>query len=377
MVVEWIHNEESNTLGHVAQLELDGQKSVSPQHALTLQDLSAISTLGKHAPTDNIVVAGESISYQTFQGVGKQAGITDSLMERLKLKSVSGRINLVYPRIPSSYNLGETIVQVITVDDLQASALAGAQLEAGASAIIPPLPNGLKSFSIFERALERTKIEIQTFRKEKEIVGFIPKTDHLDLIPQMIKEYVKNDVSIFAIDFSGSCLPRALIRTTVRAIREAKKIKKKNEPSEKHYYLHVFDVAASLKSVQGAAPITDILTHAYGVDSTSGVMWGGGKLERGKLRYFNMADYGAYRIGNTKEFGIAIPFDVPDNPVNAYKSLRAHRILDYTKDCKGNITERISSGDESKGYAAYLNSKDRAKKEVRTVLSDIKEIRAV
>jgi len=56
--------------------------------------------------------------------------------------------------------------------------------------------------------------------------------------------------------------------------------------------------------------------------------------------------------------------------------LRGHRIIDYNNDCKTNITEHISSGESTKSYGAYLNSKKRAKEQVKNILSDIKEIKA-
>lgn len=378
MVVEWLYNDGMDTLGHVGKLELDGIKSLSPQHALTKKDVDVVESISKPVPIlkDNIAVAGEMLSLSALEGVGRDANITDSLTKRLTSKLVPGRINLVYPRISSAYNLNDTIVPVNSIDDLQASALAGAQLEAGANGVLPPLPNGIKSYAIFERVLERTNIEIQTFRKEKEIIGLIPKTDALDLIPLMVKRYVKLGVRVFAIDFSSSPLPRSLVRTTVRAIRESLKIKRANEPVDKHYYLHAFNVAVNVKSIQSVAPITDILAHAYGIDSTSGVMWGGGKLELDKLRYYNTADYGAYRLGGANKYGVAVPFEVPQSPVAAYETLRAHRIIDYVRDCKDNISERISNGESSRSYAAYLAAKERPKKEVKNILSDIKEIKA-
>jgi hypothetical protein len=377
MEVEWLYNDETETLGHVTKLELDGIKTISPQHALSSKDIETAKGFDDRAVLrDSIAVAGEVLSLNTLQGVGRQASVTDMLIKRLEAKIVHGRINFVYPRISSEYNDNGSVIPIKNIDDLQASALVGVQLEAGANAIIPPLPNGIASHEVFERVLERTRTEIQTFRKEREIIGLIPKTEALDLIPSMVKEYIKMGVHIFAIDFSSSPMPRSLIRTTVGAIRRAFNIKKTNEPQEKNYYLHVFNAAVNIKSTQSVSPITDILTHAYGVDSTSGVMWGGGKLETEKLRYYNTSDYGAYRLGSVRENGIAIPFNIPNSPMAAYETLRAHRVIDYLKDCKDNITERISNGSSSNGYAAYLLAKERPKKEVKNVLSDIREIKA-
>lgn len=376
MVVEWLYNEESKTIGHVAQLELDGFKIISPQHAQSIQDIEALKTIEEKIPQDNIAIAGESINYDTFQGLGKQATVLDSLIQRLQNKVIPKKINFVYERIPSSYKVNNTIFPVNGLDDLQASALVGTQLEVDASAIIPPIPNGIQEYKIFKRAFDRTKIELQTFNKEKEIIGLIPQTENLELIPEMVKDYVKHGVKIFAIDFCGAYIPRALIRTTVRAIRETKKIKKPKEPKEKHYYLHIFNAPTCVKSVQSTTSMIDILTHAYGVDSTSGVMWGGGKLERDKLRYYNMIDYGAYRIGDANSCDISIPFEVPQKPTSAYKVLRGHRVVDYNRECKTNITERISDSEPEKSYATYLNSKKLAKSEVKKIFLDVKEIRA-
>lgn len=376
MTVEWLYNDESDTIGHVAKLKIDGITSISPQHAQTIPDLEAIEMIGVKKNLDSIAIAGEPINYSTFEGLGRKATITDSLIKRMKNKTIPNKINFIYGRIPSGYKTNDSIHPVQKVDDLQTSALVGAQLEANANAVIPPLQNGIESYKAFKRVLDRTKIEIQTFQKEKEIIGLIPKTDHLILIPKMIKDYEKLGVNIYAIDFSGSYLPRSLIRTTVSAIRRIKEIKKRNEPQEKHYYLHVFNASTSVKTVNSATAITDILTHAYGVDSTSSVMWGGGKLVHDKLRYYNMSDYGAYRIGNMNEHGITIPFAIPESSIKAYKTLRGHRIIDYTNDCKTNITERISNGESNKSYGAYLNTKKRAKEQVKNILSDVKEIKS-
>lgn len=376
MNVEWLYNEESDTIGHVSKLKIDGIESISPYHAQTINDIEAINTLGVKKNFDSIAVAGESLNYSTFQGIGKQASVTDSLIKRLQLKTIPNKINFIYCRIPNMYKINSSIHPVLNVDDLQSSAIVGAQLETNASCIIPPIPNGIQNYKVFKRILERTKIEIQTFRKKKEIIGLIPKTEALGLIPSMIKDYEKLGVKIFAIDFSGSYLPRALIRTTVGTIRRIKKIKKQNESIDKHYYLHIFNASTSVKSPTPTTSITDILTHAYGVDSTSGVMWGGGKLVHDKLRYYNMLDYGAYQIGKMQEYGITTPFSIPESSIKAYKVLRAHRIIDYNYDCKTNITEHISSGEPTKSYGAYLNSKSRAREQVNNILSDVKEIKS-
>jgi hypothetical protein len=376
VTVKWLFNEESNTLGHVSELTLEGKTVRSPQHALSPNEIEAIAETGLKAINDNIVICGESLDYSTFQGIGKQATVSDSLINRFKNKTVSGKINLVYIRIPSEYNLKGSSYPVKGVDDLQASAIVGAQLEADASAIIPPIPNGIENYKIFKRILDRTKIENQTFRKQKEIIGLIPKTNEIQLIPQMIKDYTKLGVRVFAMDFSGSYLPQSMIRTTIISILDSLKIKNPKVPEEKQYYIHVFNAATCVRTNAQITSMTDILTHAYGIDSTSGMMWGGGRLEHDKLRYFNMQDYGAYSIGSMSDYSIKPSFIIPNAATTAYRLLRAHRIMDYYNECKAGITSSIASGDPKKGYATYLNSKTKATDQVNKILSDIKEIKA-
>ena len=84
MTVKWLYNEESDTIGHVSKLKIDGIESISPHHAQTINDIDAINTLGIKKKFDSIAVAGESLNYATFQGIGKQATITDSLIKRLQ-----------------------------------------------------------------------------------------------------------------------------------------------------------------------------------------------------------------------------------------------------------------------------------------------------
>lgn len=89
-----------------------------------------------------------------------------------------------------------------------------------------------------------------------------------------------------------------------------------------------------------------------------------------------MLDHWAYRKGTAQNYGAEIPFEVPQNKINAQKVLRGHRVIDYNNECKANIIERISKGEPTKSYATYLNSKQFAKSKVKKILSDIKEIKA-
>ena len=278
MNLEWIAEDFTDTIGHATKLELEGIKSLSPYHTVTARDLDLANRL--HSidafKNSNMVLAGEALSYQTFSGVGSNSVITNELFKRITAKVVKNKINLVHLRVPSSYDIGTTTINVGRVSDFQVSGIVGVQLEANASAVIPPVNQGISQFPEFQRIYQRTKVEIQTFRKEKEIMGYIPTTKSLDLVQRMIEQYIKDDIRIFGVDFSSSPLNRWLLRTVVSNIRRNLKIKGKvGENKDKHYYLHVFDVTSSKKSALPISPITDVLTHTYGVDSTSGVMWGG------------------------------------------------------------------------------------------------------
>jgi len=380
MEIDWLAEDYTETLAHSTKLELSGHKTASPQHAHSTRDIELASDVGKSIgfPKDRLVIAGESLAYQTFKGAGHDASITESLTKRMEAKKIEGRINLIYPRIPKSYNIGEKVVPVNLVDDLQASSLVGVQLEADASAVLPPLPSGIHNKKVFDLVMERTNVELQTFKKKKEVVGYIPTTDDLTLVAQMIRDYIKQDIRFFAVDFSSSPLNRWLIRTAVSQIRKQLKIKGKvGEKKDKYYYLHVFNVASNRKSSQAIAPITDLLTHAYGVDSTSGVIWGGGKLVKDKLRYYNIDDYGAYRLDSLTKNRISCPETlIEGNAVEVYKKLRVKRLTDYAKECK-TVTERIPESGNGSSYASYLNSKGQAKAETKRILMDIKEIKAV
>jgi hypothetical protein len=377
MNLEWIAEDFTDTIGHATKLELEGIKSLSPYHTVTARDLDLANRL--HSidafKNSNMVLAGEALSYQTFSGVGSNSVITNELFKRITAKVVKNKINLVHLRVPSSYDIGTTTINVGRVSDFQVSGIVGVQLEANASAVIPPVNQGISQFPEFQRIYQRTKVEIQTFRKEKEIMGYIPTTKSLDIVQRMIEQYIKDDIRIFGVDFSSSPLNRWLLRTVVSNIRRNLKIKGKvGENKDKQYYLHVFDVTSSKKSALPISPITDVLTHTYGVDSTSGVMWGGGKLVKDKLRYFNMQDYGAYQI-NTLD-GEGVRYDrtlISGNASEVYDKLRVHKNVNYIKECD-NIIQTLN-GNTNSGYAPYVLSKVRASKQVREALLDVQEIR--
>lgn len=378
MTVEWTYLDKENTLAHVSEIDLDGKKSFFPQHALTHSDYNVFSELNQESkiPKNCTIIVGEPLTQNTLEGVGYRAEVTNGLFSRLKSKMIHGKLNLVYPRIPNNVKAGNAIIAIDRINDLQASALVGIQLDLDANGIIPPVPNNLTQKRAFDRVFERTLNEKKTFGSDKEIVGLIPKTEALDLIPLIVNDYVKAGIRHFAMDFSGATIPRAHLRTAVRAIRDTLKIKKGEIAKEKQYTFHALNASFAVKSQAEVTPITDLLTHVYGIDSTSGVIWGGGKLEKEKLRYYNTQDYGAYRIGDGKNPPISIPQGLMmGNPVLVYKKLRVNRIDAYQEECK-RISERVAQEEQARGYSAYIGTKERASEIVNKVLSDIKEIKA-
>ena len=306
-------------------------------------------------------------------------------MTRLKQKKIPGSINLVYPRIPASYSASDgTKAQVPSIDDLRALALVDVQLEADASLVIPPMPGGLNNRKQYELSLERASVAIQTFKVQKEIVGYIPTTNQLEIARDLTTAYVRKGVRFFAVDYSGASNQPSLMRTVVRTIREKLRLKKVAREKDEKYYLHTFNVAVSRKSKLDISPLSDIITHPYGVDSTSSQMWGGGTLDVDRLRYYLTLDYGAYRrkalakrelscnCGQCAD-GLAELYDAPATRV--LDRLRVHRISAYADEC-ARITERISSGREDGAYSSYLTTKTQARQDVGRILADVREIQA-
>lgn len=381
MDLEWIAEDDSNTIGHASKMKLEGRNIISPLHMLTNRDLEIASRvdMAKDLNDTPVIMAGESLSYDNFIGVGNNSVTTDAIYKRIKAKIIPDKANLVHLRVPSHYELDNgNVYNVNRLNLLQITGLVGIQLEAGANVITPPIQQGISSIKTFETIYEGTKTEIQTYgKKEKEIVGYIPTTKELKVASDMIKIYLKDGVRFFAVDFSSSPLNRWLLRTVVSSIRSNLKIKGKiKENSDKAYYLHVFNVASSRKSVNAVSPITDILTPAYSVDSISGVMWGGGKLVKDKLRYFNLQDYGAYQVGSLDKNNISYQRKLTEGDASqVYDKLRTDKNLKYRQECK-NISDTIGGNNGIAGYAPYLTSKIRATREVQNALIDVQEIKA-
>ncbi|MFH1182043.1 MAG: hypothetical protein V1702_03735 [Candidatus Woesearchaeota archaeon] len=378
MTVEWTSSDKNETLAHTGTMELSGKKANLLQHALTHSDYAALSSAEDDVSNGIMVISAENLSYQTFSGVGTKAAVTDALFARLQAKMTKHHLNLAYTRISNYYETENGSVNRVTqLNDLQASALVGLQLDLNASGVLVPLPNEIEQKSVFDRILERTENEIKTFKADKEIIGTIPKTENLDLINAIVKEYVKRGIRHFAMDFCASPIPRAHIRTAVRAIREHLKIKRGEVPTEKQYTFHVLNAPTSVKSSAEVTPVTDLLTHAYGIDTTSGVIWGGGILKKENLRWYNTPDYGAYRLGAIKNYpDVHLPARIDEgSPQSVYNHLRVARIKAYKQECKV-VSARVNE-EAAKGYAPYLWTKNKAEDKVRNVLLDVKEIKAI
>ncbi len=393
MDMEWIAQDET-TLAHASKLKVDGKAAitplavelVSPQRATTMRDESVLREAGgRLSPKTTMVIAGENLARQTLDSVGYNKQSTDALMARLKQKKIPGSINLVYPRIPGSYSASDgTPLPVPEVNDLRALALVDVQLEADASMIIPPMPGGLNSKKQYELSLERTLVAIQTFRVKKEIVGYIPTTNQLEIARNLTEAYLRRGVRFFAVDFSGASNQPSLMRSIVSTIRKRLKLKKVAKERDENYYLHAFNVSVSKKSKLEVSPLSDIIIHPYGVDSTSSQMWGGGKLDVDRLRYYMTDDYGAYRRKAlaTRELtctcgqcsrGLSSLYSGTANQV--LDRLRVHRISAYAEEC-GRITEKISSGRAEGAYRSYLTTKSQARQDVSKILADVREIQA-
>lgn len=390
MDVEWLA-QDPETLAHTARLKISGKSTVAPQAAEVSSPHHATVAADEDGKTrqfaSTIVIAGEALSKQTLDNIGYSKGATDALIYRLKTKMIPNRINLVYPRIPSGFEAGKgNRVPMPPIDEIQTAALVDVQLEAGAALILPPIGATIDSFKRFDAALKRTLVSIQTFNEKKEIVGYIPTTDNLELVSDMVNAYVKAGVHFFAVDFSGASNSPALMRTVVRRIRERMGIKKRAGERDEKYYLHVFNVATSKKSSMDSTPLSDIITHPYGVDSTSGVMWGGGTLDITLLRYYNTLDYGAYRpklmakkpkaceCPVCKDTSLVQIYNA--NPNTVFRRLKRHRLYAYAEECS-RISAKISGSNTAESYWPYLLTKEASKPEVQKIIRDVREVRAM
>ena len=216
-------------------------------------------------------------------------------------------------------------------------------------------------------------------------MGYVPTTDDLGLVRDMVLAYSKLGVRFYAVDFSGASNQPALMRSLVRFIRESLGLKRRSHSRDETYYLHVFNAATSKKSSREITPLSDIITHPYGVDSTSGQMWGAGTLDPEKLRYYRVLDYGAYRRVALK--GEALSCQCPTCKGSTVSEiytggasgiqdrLRVHRVSAYAEECT-RITESLAATKQTDRYVPYLSGKKTAAGDIARILADVREIKA-
>lgn len=394
MDIEWIH-EDPESLAHASKIRVRGRSAlaplkaevISPHHATSRGERTLLTKKGKALPQKpSIAISGESLARSTLEGVGYAKDLTDALINRLGARNLDDCINLVYTRIPKQYSTTEGVpLPMPALDEIRASALVDVQIEAGANLIIPPLPTGLSTRETFRRVLERTQVGIQTSSGADEIVGYIPTTNHLELVRDMIAAYVRAGVHFFAVDFSGASNQPALMRSVVGRVRERLGLKSRSRRRDERYYLHVFDAATSRKSSSQVTPLSDIIIHPYGVDSTSGQMWGGGTLDPERLRYHRFDDYGAYRRSALKGtplscdcstcHGNSVSQIFDGSASTIQQKLKVHRVSAYSEEC-AKITQSLSASKPSDGYVPYLAGKRTAATDIEHILADVREIKA-
>ncbi|MFH0862425.1 MAG: hypothetical protein V1875_05270 [Candidatus Altiarchaeota archaeon] len=377
--------QDSVSLARSLSLEINGKKAIGPIHGITSRDAEIYAKIaGYEYPDSTINIAGENLGYDTFSQIGTSASAITDLQNRLSARLLNPRktINIVYPRIPNTYDVDGVIYPHHTITDLQASSIVGAELETGTDIVVTPIPGGVSSRKIVGKVIERTINEIQTFNYEKPMMAYIPRLDDVSLAADIVKEYLRQDKEcrIFGVDFSGSSYPSALLRAVIRTIRNSLKIKGNSEKNEK-YYLHAFNVATNRKSTKGISPATDVLVHAYGIDTISNVIWGGGPLVPEKCRYMLTDDYGAYRKNEIikKDPHCTCPtckkYSLEEiyTPQHVLPGLKVHKMHTFYYELK-ELSKKIVNSDTKKTYLPYVEAKEHTKPEVKKIMTDVHEI---
>jgi hypothetical protein len=381
-------SEDTESLARNTTLIVRKKKSMCPNHATTVKDIEIFqSYANREHPNNNINLSFENLSYDTLYSISKSLDSIKNLQVRLQKKTVkTGKtINIIYPRISKNLTINKVQQPQTNINDFQISGLVGAEIDAGTDIVVPPMPGGVNERKVIEKVIERTKNEILTFNSQIPMMAYIPKTDDPGLATYMVKEYLRQDKEcrIFGIDFSGSSYPQSLIRAVVRTIRDNLKIKGNSEKDEK-YYLHAFNVSGNRKSRMGITPMTDIIIHMYGIDTTSGVIYGGGKIDLEKCRYAVAEDYGAYKKsaiekhGTTCQCPVCKKFTIAEifkNTSTVLDKLKVHRMIVQRQEFN-KFYEKIGEGDVTKSYVPYLRSKQQAEKDVEKIMKDVKEIKA-
>jgi hypothetical protein len=382
------HSEDTESLARVTTLTLNNKKAILPNHATTAHDVTLFQGYSKKEfGNHNINLAYEHLAYDTLYNIGKSIEARTDLQKRFsaKLLEPSNTINFVYPRIPKQVLINKIPVAINTITDLQISGIVGAELDAGADIVIPPIPSNISQRNIFEKVIDRTINEIQTFNSKKPLMAYIPNTNDPLLAANMIELYLKKDKEcrMFGIDFAGASYPQALLRAVIGSIRRNLKIKPNSEKNEK-YYLHGFNVAINRKSKKPITQVTDPLVHTYGIDSTSSVIWGGGKVDPEKCRYVVIDDYGAYQKKKIMEHGTTcqcpvckkFPLDEIYGDYKVLERLKVHRIA-VLKEEFNLLNSKISESDSTKGYIPHFRTKPFAVNDIEKILKDVKEIKAI
>lgn len=377
MNIDWIAEDDTSTIGHASKLELNGTTIYSPVHLLSAREISIAE---KHRQTPelgntDVCIAGKPLSYKEYKGIGKDPAVMEGVAEDIGKKMVKGKTNIVFPRIPSGHTVNDARVEVKSLDDFQASGIVNIQLELKSSVIIPPMYTNISSEKQAMAIYNRTKTEVQTFNTKSEVMGYIPTTPDLELVGNIIKAYIKDGIRFFGVDFSSSPINRWLLRNVLSHIRRSLRINGKvGEKKDKNFYLHVFDIPSNQRSVSDVSSITDIIAHPYGVDSTSGVIWGGGKMVKDNLRLFDFSTYGAVRVKALDSTGINYNKTlVSGSTQEVYEKLRTKKNVDYNLESK-RIVSLLST--KQNAYGGYLLTKTNATERVNDALMDIREIKS-
>lgn len=388
--VEWGYSD-TDSLARIAILKVNGKTITGPFHAATVRDDEIYTAIvGSNRRSASINVAAEMLSKTTLDQIGTSIEASNNLAKRLteKKSTRSQDLNLVYPRIPKKYEVknGEKkqYHSIPKIDELQISSLAHMQLQCDADIVIPPVPSAIDDIIHFKEILKTTKNEMQTFKKEKPIMGYIPSTDDPSLVINMLNEYLKRDYDcrIFGVDFSGASNNPNLMMAIVTTLRKKLRIKENKESGEK-YYLHIFNAAVSKKSVKPVSAVSDLLTHLYGVDSVSGVIWGGGGGVPDHARYIVTGDYGAYRK-KAIPHGIKCYCPVCSkhdlNQIYAaghyVNRLKVHRIATYREEYNA-VSEQLCVGKKTRSnYTTYTLRKDKTAKDSERIMANVREIKA-
>lgn len=395
--IEWAYSD-NDSLARVSKLTVASKTIEGPFHATTKRDDDIYQdVVGSNRRQNTLNVVPEQLNKTTLDAIGKSIETGNALIGRLtpKKSAKAGDINIVYTRIPKKYEVKvekkKFYYPIETIDQFQMTSLVDVSLSCDTDVVVPPIPNAIHSLEHFKDILTRTKNQIQTFKKDKPIMGYIPNIDDRPLIIKMIDEYLKKDYDcrIFGVDFSGSPNAPQLMQTVVGTIREKLKVKK----SVEEYYLHVFNAATAKKSEKEITPVTNWLTHLYGVDSVSGTIWGGGneapesqeeKLKQ-KLkqiegtRYIVREDYGAYKKSAIHKKNCDCPVcskysvDQIYDQANYFKRIKTHNIANYKEEYV-EISEKIRRADRK--LVPYIDTKAQVVNDARKIMSDVNEIRA-